>query len=95
MEESGQESKIPSWIRFVSIWAGLMVLTYLFSVSIIAMMEVGLGLFKAIQAYGFAKAISIYVLGVSGGGLFLVMMNLVLLIVKRITKWKWLQIPVE
>lgn len=95
MKEENNKVEIPLWAKIISWIIALIFFAFIFSMWIIGAMGIGLGLFKAIQAYGLIKAISICALGISGSGLFIVMLFFAMAIIKRITKWKWLQIPTE
>jgi len=95
MSEEEPKTKIPLWARIISwIFGGIITIIAL-SVFVVGSWSLGVSMLMEMKEFGLF--ISLITLGV-GSLLFLLstfMFVLLTAIIKRVTKWKWLQIPME
>ena len=95
MSEEEPKTKAPLWARIISwIFGGIITIIAL-SVFVVGSWSLGVTMLKEIKEFGLFT--SLITFG-TGSLLFLISMVVMVLFVaiaRRITKWKWLQIPME
>jgi len=90
-----KETNIPLWGRIISWILGSMVLLVALLIYIFGSWTIGISMLKNIKEFGLLQSL----IGLGIGGLVFIFLGLLTIlliaIIRRIMKWKWLKIPIE
>lgn len=95
MSKSENQKQIPLWGRIISWVLGTILLIVALIGFIMATWSFGTSMFNDIQQYGVLMAIGVFAIGIFALGFSIIVLSFVIAVIRRITKWKWLQIPME